>query len=265
MQVIQHKLTGSGAQLTGFLHSTDPTGTTPKYPSIIIVPGGGYTHIPVAQAEILARTFADHGYQAFYLQYSLLTDVQPLGLTPVLELGRTIQLLHQQAVAWQLDVQQITPVGFSAGGHVVALYNDYWHDWLPNALNTTADQLKPATVVLSYPVINPQYGYPADSATLAKWTANPNELAADQHVKATNRPTFIWVTADDPLVPAINSLAYAQALAQAKVPYELHVFQHGPHGLALANAQTAWRPAANQPHVAHWFNLALEWLTMQSK
>ncbi|BDZ30346.1 alpha/beta hydrolase [Lactiplantibacillus sp. WILCCON 0030] len=260
MQVIQQKLTNSPAQLTGLLHTPDPNAHQTKLPAIIIVPGGGYTHIPVGQAETLALAFAGHGYQAFYLEYTLLGDQQPLGLAPVLDLARAVLLLRQHADAWHIDTTQLTPVGFSVGGHIVALYNDYWQNQLPALLKTTAENLAVATVILSYPVINPSLGYPKDAATLSKWTANSTEMAADQLVNQHNRPTFIWVTADDPLVPATNALAYATALAKAKRPYELHVFEHGPHGLALANSQTAWKPDANQPHAAHWFNLALAWL-----
>ncbi|RRK11682.1 alpha/beta hydrolase [Lactiplantibacillus garii] len=260
MQVIQQKLAGSSAQLTGFLHQPDPNAHQTTLPAIIIVPGGSYTQIPTGQAESLAMAFAGHGYQAFYLEYTLLGDQQPLELAAVLDLGRAVQLIRQQAAAWHVDDDQLTPVGFSVGGHVVALYNDYWATEVATQLGVAADTLKPQQVILGYPVISPQLGFPKDAATLAKWTNTPAQLAADQHVSATNRPTFIWVTADDPIVPATNSLAYATALAQAKVPYELHVFKHGPHGLALANSQTAWKADADQPHAAHWLTLALEWL-----
>ncbi|MEO3728825.1 alpha/beta hydrolase [Lactiplantibacillus plantarum] len=260
MQVIKQKLTATCAQLTGYLHQPDTNAHQTNLPAIIIVPGGSYTHIPVAQAESLAMAFAGHGYQAFYLEYTLLTDQQPLGLAPVLDLGRAVNLLRQHAAEWHIDPQQITPAGFSVGGHIVALYNDYWATRVATELNVTPAMLKPNNVVLGYPVISPLLGFPKDDATLATWTPTPNELAADQHVNSDNQPTFIWTTADDPIVPATNTLAYATALATAKIPHELHVFKHGPHGLALANAQTAWKPDANQPHVAHWLTLALEWL-----
>lgn len=260
MQVIQQKLTGSTAQLTGFLHEPDLNAHQTNLPAIIIVPGGSYTHIPTGQAESLAMAFAGHGYQAFYLEYTLLGDQQPLELAPVLDLGRAVHLLKTNAAAWHVDPDQITPVGFSVGGHVVALYNDYWSTTVADQLAVPADTLRVAQVILGYPVISPQLGFPKDAATTATWTNEPNRLAAQAHVNALNRPTFIWVTADDPIVPATNSLAYAIALATAQVPYELHVFKHGPHGLALANDQTAWKADANQPHAAHWLALALEWL-----
>jgi len=263
MQVIQQKLAAPHVELVGLLRDPDQNAHLTKLPAIIIVPGGSYTHIPREQAESLALAFAGHGYQAFYLRYSFIDEHTPLGLNPVWDLGRAVQQLHQHAEAWQLDPDQITAAGFSVGGHIVALYNDYWHTQVAEKLSVPVADLKLANTILGYPVISPLLGFPKDAATLAKWTPEPQQLAAEQHVNADNRPTFIWGTADDPIVPAQNALAYASALATANITYELHLFQHGPHGLALANSQTAWKPDANQPHAAHWLTLALEWLTAQ--
>jgi len=264
MQVIQQKLTNNQTQLTGFLHTPDQNAHQTDLPAIIIVPGGSYTHIPTGQAETLAMAFAGDGYQAFYLEYTLHGNQQPLGLAPVFDLAEAVSLLKHHAAAWHINAEQITLAGFSVGGHIVALYNDYWQSLLPQKLDVSATVLKPANVILGYPVISPLLGFPKDAEIIATWSTQPTELAAELHVNSANRPTFIWVTADDPIVPAANSLAYATALATANISYELHVFQHGPHGLALANTQTAWKPDANQPHAAHWLPLALEWLTNQA-
>jgi len=264
MQVIQQKLASQNVELVGLLRDPDTNAHLTKLPAMIIVPGGSYTHIPREQAESLALAFAAHGYQAFYLRYTFIGEQTPLDLNPVWDLGRAVQKLHQHATEWQLDPDRITAAGFSVGGHIVALYNDYWANQVASKLQAPVADLRLANVILGYPVISPLLGFPKDAATLAKWTDEPQRLAAEQHVNAQNRPTFIWVTADDPMVPAKNALAYATALANINCPYELHIFQHGPHGLALANAQTAWKPDANQPHVAHWLTLALEWLTAQA-
>ena len=41
------------------------------------------------------------------------------------------------------------------------------------------------------------------------------------------------MAAADKGVPMENSLAFAMALRKHKVPFELHVFEKGPHGLGL--------------------------------
>ena len=68
-------------------------------------------------------------------------------------------------------------------------------------------------------------------------------------------PVFLWHTAEDQCVPVQNSLLFAQALAEKHVPFSLHIFPHGRHGLALATALTATagqEDAFIRPDVAQW-------------
>ena len=262
MQIVKESLgDDTAAYLQGYLRQTDPDNPDQTYPAIIVVPGGSYTHIPEQQSETLAMAFANLGYQAFYLRYSFVAEKQPLHPAPLVELGKSMALLRQHAADWLIDPESIAIAGFSVGGHIVALYNDYWaSEWLTDQVGTTADELQPQAILLGYPVVSPKLGFPTKDGVLAQWADDPDVIAADEHVNAHNAPTFIWATADDPLVPSANSLAYASALNTAQIPVELHLFNHGPHGLALANHLTAWKRDANQPHVAHWLKLAEEWL-----
>ena len=67
-------------------------------------------------------------------------------------------------------------------------------------------------------------------------------------------PTFIWCTADDPAVPSMNSLLFAEALAKAKVPYEIHIYPHGPHGLGLGTDHPPFT------HTLPWTSALALWL-----
>ena len=60
-------------------------------------------------------------------------------------------------------------------------------------------------------------------------------LSIDSQVRPDMAPTFLWHTADDATVPVCCSLITAQALAREKVPFALHVYPHGVHGLSLAD------------------------------
>lgn len=259
MQIIKQVLANdSKAYLQGYLRRDAPDAT---YPAIIIVPGGSYTHIPEQQAEDLALAWSAKGYQAFFLRYSFVAEKQPLLPAPVIELAQASALLHHNASKWQIQADRIVVAGFSVGGQIVALFNDRWADDAFNAqAHTTADDIRPQAVILGYPVITPKAGFPTDPAMLAQWTDDPQSIAADELVTDHNVPTFVWVTASDPLVPVKNALSYAQASMAHGIDTELHVFHQGPHGLALANAVTAWKAGTDLPHVAHWMTLASEWL-----
>jgi dipeptidyl aminopeptidase/acylaminoacyl peptidase len=56
-------------------------------------------------------------------------------------------------------------------------------------------------------------------------------------------------TRDDASVPVENSVLYANALERADVPHELHVYDHGPHGLGFnpeTEAGREWPKACAQ-------------------
>lgn len=258
MKIITQSLaTDSAAYLQGYLREDGNT----AYPAMIIVPGGSYTHIPEQQAEDLTLAWSARGFQAFFLRYSFTGEKQPLLPAPVVELAQSVATIRQHAADWRIDANRITVAGFSVGGHIVALFNDLWHDAQINDLaGTQPDQVKPDAVILGYPVISPKLGFPTDQQVLASWSADVDSVAADELVNDQNVPTFIWGTAADPLVPVQNALSYAQASLAHHVDTDLHIFHHGPHGLALANHVTAWKPGTDLPHVAHWMDLANEWL-----
>ncbi|MBW1605306.1 alpha/beta hydrolase [Lactobacillus sp. Sy-1] len=262
MKIIQQSLLPqSNAYLKGYVRESDADSQHFKFPAVIIVPGGSFTHISDQQAESFALSFAAQGYQSFYLRYSFESEKHPLMPQPLVELAKSVDFLKQNATKLSIDPDNIVICGFSIGGFVVSAFNNRYDD--PQFLEMVHPQnnLKPRAVILSYPVIDLNLGFPKDSAKIADWEANQQLTAAEDGVTTTNVPTFIWHTADDPFVPSMNAIKYAEALANKHVDYELHIFHHGRHGLAMANQLTAWNDESNDPHVAHWFKLAIEWLT----
>ena len=62
-------------------------------------------------------------------------------------------------------------------------------------------------------------------------------------------------------VPVENSLILASALQKAGVPFALHVFTNGPHGLSLCDEETVCgMPDYINPVASKWVSLAEEWL-----
>lgn len=266
MKVITQNLSNetyqTKATLTGFIKDPDENAHKINLPALIFVPGGSYTHIPEQQAESVALAFSAAGYQTFILRYSFTGEKSPLLPAPIIELALSFKLVHNNAQEWAVDSSKIAAMGFSVGGHIVSLFNDYWDSaWLNQTAHTNSELIKPAAIILGYPVINFTSGFPADKQKILSWTNDRDQMAADLNVSDTNVSTFLWVTEDDPLVPSTNALSYINALAKHHISYEYHVFAHGTHGLALADERTAWNAESNNAHVAHWFTLANEWLT----
>jgi dipeptidyl aminopeptidase/acylaminoacyl peptidase len=84
--------------------------------------------------------------------------------------------------------------------------------------------------------------------------------AAVQMSNKNMPPTFLWSTTEDKLVNAKHTMLLVEALDRNNVPYEVHIFKSGPHGLSLATEQTSNFENQTVPHVAKWFDLSVEWL-----
>lgn len=82
-----------------------------------------------------------------------------------------------------------------------------------------------------------------------------------EKVDAQTPPAFVFSTFEDTVTPPRHPMAFAQALDAANVPFELHIFVKGPHGLSLGKEATSWgRPEMINDAFAQWFPLGLRWL-----
>lgn len=262
------------------LHNSAEFQADQPRPAVIVCPGGAYLFTSDREAEPIALRFLAQGYHAVVLRYS----VQTLFPQPMLDLAKAIATVRAHAAEWHIDSDQIAVCGFSAGGHLCASLGVLWDkSVLHEPLRVSAEQIKPNALILGYPVIDLTLVSPvfADipgeeealflseamlTKTLGSRQPAPavlNRYRADLHVSAATPPTFLWHTADDELVPARNALLFATALAEHGVPYELHIFDHGVHGLALADEVTEAENQFVSPHCQIWMELAIKWLKRQ--
>lgn len=72
------------------------------------------------------------------------------------------------------------------------------------------------------------------------WISKSGSNTAEMQVNENTPPIFLWQTVTDEIVPVENSILMAQALKKYKVPFELHLFERGKHGLSLANEEGAY-------------------------
>jgi acetyl esterase/lipase len=149
-----------------------------------------------------------------------------------------VRIVRQQASAWQLDPDRVGVLGFSAGGHLVAVLGAHASDLVYPAIDD-ADKLsaRPDFTLLIYPAYLDQEG-------------NPLALRSEVKPVALTPPSFL-IQAEDDTVKVENASAYYEALKQAKVPAEMHLFANGGHGYGL-------RPTPLP--VTHWPALAATWL-----
>ena len=201
-------------------------------PMVIVVPGGAYLGVAKREAEPIAADFFAKGYQVAILNY-LCREQGAAYPEQLFELASSIDFIRKNAKRLNVNPKEIFAVGFSAGGHLVADYSSEFPS-LSERAGVPLDCAVTA-VGLSYPVIddhdesfeNLLFSYESAEKERLKGVLKAQNLISKQ-----TPPTFLWTTATDNLVPAANSLRYALALAERGVPYEIHVYPKGGHGMS---------------------------------
>ena len=254
-----------GAHKKGYLISYVPNRMTenkPKVrPAIIICPGGGYDYLSPREGEPVALRFLSAGYAAFVLEY----EVQTAYPEPLVQAGMAIKYLRENAAKYGIDKNHIAAVGFSAGGHLAGSFATlYGEEEITSRLGAAPSSLRPDAVILSYPVITMEKGITHDG-TQMHITGGSKEfitkLSLENAVNENSSPAFIWHTRTDDCVPVGNAYRMALAYQAAGAAYELHIFEHGCHGLSLADIEVFNEGDQNiLPEVAVWLPLALTWL-----
>ena len=148
-------------------------------------------------------------------------------------------------VEWGVDPTRLGMLGFSAGGHL-ALATALSADAREEPTDAIDDEdSRPNFLVPLYAVTNGDArGRKADEY----W---PTDILVDDKTP----PTFIMHTHEDSVVPASQATLLYNALLTAGVPAELHIFNHGDHGLGLNRGSNPVDSKASP-----WGNLLLSWL-----
>lgn len=246
---------GTGAPdkptITVYLPAQNPTHT-----GVVVCPGGGYLFLAAdAEGTKVAQWLNARGVAAFVLKYRL----GPRYHYPVelLDAQRAIRYVRSHAAADGIDPAHIGIWGFSAGGHLASLTGTHFNAGSPDA----ADPIervgsRPDFMVLAYPVISmgPGIVQLGSMQNLLGRHPNPilrNEVSSELQVTTQTPPTFLFTTTNDATVPVMNSVLFYEALVHAGVPAELHIFEQGPHGSALAQ---------DNPQLRMWPVLLQNWL-----
>lgn len=253
MKMIQMPCPGHPeATLEGYILDCEISlGQNTNRPAIVVCPGGGYLYCSPREAEPVALRYAARGFHAFVLDYSVCRDAA--GFSPLEEVSWVIGLIRENAEAWHVNPDQIVTCGFSAGGHLAL------------AAGLMAEN-KPNAMILNYPAVAIP-NMPGMDFMLKLLTGKEEVTDEDaarfslaEHITQDAPPVFLAATAQDLLTPC-GALAVANQYSRLGLGYELHVFQHGPHGYSLADETTA--DGSSQmlnASYAHWHDLSVDWL-----
>jgi acetyl esterase/lipase len=197
---------------------------------ILVLPGGGYEGLAEHEGEPIAQWLRGLGWDARVLEYPVRTR-HPGPLSFVRD-----AIAHERATG----ATTLGLIGFSAGGHLAG----------HAALKSDVD-----FAILGYAVttmMTPTRG--RSRANLLGDDPTPQECEAvslEHLVTASAPPIFLWHTVEDESVPVRHAYLLADALGEAGIPHDLHVFRRGAHGVGLAPDLPAGR----------WTSLCEEWMT----
>jgi acetyl esterase/lipase len=207
--------------------------------AIVICPGGAYGALAKHEGEGYALWLNEQGIAGFVLKYRLGSNGyrHPAMLQ---DAARAVRLVRYKAGDWKIDANRIGIMGSSAGGHLASTLLTHFDQGKPEASDPIDRQSsRPDLGILCYPVITMgENTHPgsrknllgdAPSSELIQWLSN------EKQVTAQTPPCFIWHTYADTGVKIENSLDFAAALRKAGVPFDLHVYEKGKHGMGLGN------------------------------
>lgn len=223
--------------LTPFLPAKDKaTGA-----AIVICPGGGYGGLADHEGKGYALWLNEQGIAGFVLKYRLGSAGyrHPAMLN---DAARAIRLVRAQAADWGVDARRVGIMGSSAGGHLASTALTHFDAGDANATDLVERQSsRPDLGILCYAVISmgPNTHQGSKNNLLGKDPAEDlvKLLSNELQVTRDTPPCFLWHTWEDSAVKVENSLDFALALRRAGVPFEIHVYEKGPHGLGLGSRE----------------------------
>ena len=251
-----------GGKLTVYAHEHKVKICDKVRPAMLVVPGGGYSFVSERENEPIAIAFFGAGYVAFSLEYTVNTPYP----VPLIEGAMAMAFIRLEAEKYGVNPAQVGVIGFSAGGHLAGMLATMFDDEaVCAALKKNAALVRPDAAILSYAVLT------TDEKTTHGGTARMisggdkalrEKLSLEKRVTDKSSPAFLWHTVTDGAVPVENALLMALAYRQAGVPFELHIYEEGVHGLSLATLETCDStdsPSYNES-AQSWVQLALTWL-----
>lgn len=244
--------------LTPFIVPTqkDEDGKNKKTGCVIVCPGGSYVVRADYEGDPVCEFFNKYGISGFTLNYR----VEPYDYYAIrADVNRAVRWVRYHADEYNIDPTKIAVLGFSAGGSLATIAATNYDSGLDTGDEIDRVSSRPDAALLCYAVISMTDERTHDYSRhvlMGKFDESLKEelkqkLSGELSVTEDTPPVFMWHTAADGCVKVENPIAMAAALSAKKIPFELHVFDKGDHGLGLAGHV----PGANQ-----WSPLAADWL-----
>jgi len=238
-----------------------PTKKSATGQAIVIFPGGGYHGLAYDwEGTDIAKALNAKGVAGIVVKYRLpwsKSITKGKNVVPLQDAQRAIRLVKSKAEAWNIQLDKIGIIGFSAGGHLASTLGTHYDDMVYERQDDVDDlSARPDYMALIYPVITLGASSTHTGSRVSLVGENPTEDAIDylsnqKHVTEAAPPTFLLHAMDDDAVPVENTMLFFEALRKHNVPATMHVYPTGGHGFSLA---------LHDDKLKNWTNLLFNWL-----
>ncbi len=224
--------------------------------AVVIFPGGAYRIVSMElEGSAVANWLAASGVTSFVVRYRL----GPRYHHPIMlgDAQRAIRTVRARASEWKIDPNRLGIIGFSAGGHLASTAGTHFDAGSPSSGDVIERAgSRPDFMMLIYPVITMRDSVTHRGSRVNLLGENPDSalvrlLSNETQVTRETPPTLLVHSTDDTTVPVENSLLFYQAVRNAGVPVEMHIFEHGGHGYGTAPAD---------PVLSAWTTIAASWM-----
>lgn len=222
---------------------------------IVVFAGGAYGHKAPHEGPEMCKWLQSIGITCFNVDYRIAPYRHPAEISDAI---RAVRFVRYYSDKFNINPNKIAVMGFSAGGHLAGSVSVHYNkDMYSVSDEIDKESARPDASILCYPVID-MFEYRHDGSRVNLIGNRPLHsdkelMSLYMHVDENTPQSFLWHTSDDQTVPVENTLLYASALSKANVPFEIHIYPHGHHGLGIAQ---------DEPHVAQWTTSLDNWLKL---
>jgi acetyl esterase/lipase len=203
----------------------------------LVFPGGGYTHLAFnIEGTEVCEWLNSIGVNCLLVKYRVPEQGRfPENPEDLEDAQQAMRITRAHAEEWHIDARRIGVIGFSAGGHLAVMLSTH-SDFQGKNVSSSAIDARPNFQIDIYP---------------GGLREPDGKLGAASEPNKGVPPTFLVQAEDDHTAHVETCLLYYQALKDAGIPAELHLFAEGGHGFGL-------RPTTLP--ASRWPTLAETWL-----
>ena len=203
----------------------------------LVFPGGSYVRLAYnIEGTEVCDWLNSIGMTCVLVKYRVPEEGHyPANVEDLEDAQQAMRMTREHAAEWGIDPQRIGVIGFSAGAHLAVVLSTH-PDFQGKNVAASSVDARPDFQMVIYP----------------GWLTGPGgKVDASVAPNAGVPPTFLVQAENDYTAHVENVLGYFQALKDAKIPAELHVYTEGGHGFGM-------RPT--ELPISHWGAVAETWL-----